>query len=88
MSNCDFNKVALHGCSPVNLLHILRTPFYKNTYVRLLQKFVSLTTNKFEHTRELFRANKILILYQLNVSNNVIFLHDIKVNLSPNVSFQ
>ena len=78
MSNCDFNKVALHGCSP----------FYKNTYGRLLQKFVALTTNKFEHTRELFRANKILILYQLNISNNVIFLHDIKMNLSPNVSFQ
>ena len=39
MSKCDFNKVALqlfeitlrHGCSPVNLLHIFRTPFLKNT---------------------------------------------------------
>ena len=38
---CDFNKVAYcnfieialrHGCSPVNLLHIYRTSFYKNTY--------------------------------------------------------
>ena len=38
---CDFNKVALqlcnfieialrHGCSPVNLLHVFRTPFLKN----------------------------------------------------------
>ena len=35
MSKCEFNKVALHfveislwhGCSPVNLLHIFRTPF-------------------------------------------------------------
>ena len=26
-----------HGCSPVNLLHIFRTPFYKNTYEGLLQ---------------------------------------------------
>ena len=29
MPKCDFNKVA--GCSPVNLLHIFRTPFRKNT---------------------------------------------------------
>ena len=27
---CDFNKVAKHGCSPVSLLHIFRTPIYKN----------------------------------------------------------
>ena len=39
MSKCDFNKVAKQlywnntsaGCSPVNLLHISRTPFSKNT---------------------------------------------------------
>ena len=43
MPQCDFNKVALqhlqhrtshithwHGCSPVNLLQILRPPFYNN----------------------------------------------------------
>ena len=28
----DFIEIALrHGCSPVNLLHILRTPFPRNT---------------------------------------------------------
>ena len=35
MPKCDFNKVAeitsQHGCSPVNLLHIVRIPFHKNT---------------------------------------------------------
>ena len=44
MSKCDFNKVALnvieitlrHGCSPVNLLHIFRTPFPKNASGGLL----------------------------------------------------
>ena len=39
MPKCDFNKVAAsnfieitlrHGCSPVNLLHIFRTPFPEN----------------------------------------------------------
>ena len=43
MSECDFNKVALqleialrHGCSPVNMLYIFRTPFPKITSGRLL----------------------------------------------------
>ena len=41
MPKCDFNKVVKQlycnfGCSPVNLLHIFRTPFYKNTYGGLL----------------------------------------------------
>ena len=36
MLYCNFNKVAFeitlwHGCSPINLLHIFRAPFYKNT---------------------------------------------------------
>ena len=46
MPKCDFNKVALqfteitlqHGCSPVNLLHIFRTPFLKNSSEWLLLK--------------------------------------------------
>ena len=44
MPNYDFNKVAKqfikitlrHGCSPVNLLHIFRTPFPKNISEGLL----------------------------------------------------
>ena len=33
----NFIEITLqHGCSPVNLLHIFRTPFYKNTYRELL----------------------------------------------------
>ena len=34
---CSENMFKLcHGCSPVNLLHILRTPFTKNTFGWLL----------------------------------------------------
>ena len=49
---CDFNKVAKqlyfeiahrHGCSPVNLLHIFRTP--KNTSGRLLLRVEALSIN-------------------------------------------
>ena len=44
MPKCDFSKVAIeitlwHGCSPINLMHIFRTPFLKNTTGRLLLYF-------------------------------------------------
>ena len=49
---CDFSKVASnfieiafqHGCSPVNLLHIFRTHFPKNTSGRLRLDIVILET--------------------------------------------
>ena len=46
MPKYDFNKVAKsqiklrHGCSPVNLLHIFKAPFYKNTSGGLLLYFL------------------------------------------------
>ena len=45
MPKCDlqsnFIEIALrHGCSPVNLLHIFRSPFPENTSERLLLKSV------------------------------------------------
>ena len=40
MLKCDFNKVLRDGCSPVNLLHIFRTPFPKNTAKWLLLKLL------------------------------------------------
>ena len=46
MLKCDFNKVALHGCSPVNLLHIFRTPFPKNTSGQLLQPLFIIETSR------------------------------------------
>ena len=44
---CNFIEIApRHGCSPVNLLHIFRTPFPKNTLGRLLKRH-----SKFERMR-------------------------------------
>ena len=43
MLKCDFNKVAkkcFHGFSPVNLLHIFKTPFTKSTSGWLLLNLV------------------------------------------------
>ena len=57
MRRCDFNKVdkqhfieitLRHGCSPVDLLHIFRTLFPKNTSGRLvldMVEFKSLQVN-------------------------------------------
>ena len=51
MSKCDFNKfieiTLRHGYSPVNLLHIFRTPFPKNTSERLL--LINVHCRKFKH---------------------------------------
>ena len=47
---CNFIKIALwHGCSPVNLLDILRTSFFKNSFGRLL--LIILTPKNIEMTR-------------------------------------
>ena len=51
MPKCNFNEVACnfikitlrHGCSPVNLLHIFRTPFPRNTSEWLLMYLSCLT---------------------------------------------
>ena len=44
ISKSNFIEIAFrHGCSPVNLLHIFRTPFLKNISGRLLLQLRSLT---------------------------------------------
>ena len=54
----NFIEISLrHGCSPVNLLHIFRTPFPKNTSGRLLLKMWSFAIELCE------LKNKILKLY-------------------------
>ena len=45
MLKCDFHFIEitfLHGCSPVNLPHIFRTPFPKNTSRGLVPKMVKI----------------------------------------------
>ena len=39
MPKSDFKKVAHHRCSPVNLLHIFRATFSRNSSGRLLLNF-------------------------------------------------
>ena len=47
----NFTEIILrHGCSPVNLLHIFRTPFPKNTSRRLFLIFPSVCNDDHEIT--------------------------------------
>ena len=56
---CNFIEIALwHGCSPVNLLHIFRTPFPKNTSGRLLVKLDIFKTVKVSITGFSLRFNR------------------------------
>ena len=44
---CNFIEIALrHECSPVNLTHIFRTPFPKNTFEGLLLDFKKITEHE------------------------------------------
>ena len=41
--------------------------------------------DKFAHTREHFKENNILHIYQLTIFNNLLFLHRVKSGKTPNV---
>ena len=67
----SFVEIALqHECSPVNLLHVFRTPFYKSTsgwlFLWLLRLFaISITSTAFsKHSGQLFPRNLFLELHQ------------------------
>ena len=50
MPKCDFNKITLrYGCYPVTLLHILKTPFYKNTSGGLRLQGANATDSQLSH---------------------------------------
>ena len=56
---CNFIKITLrHGCSPVSLLHIFRTPFPKSTSEQLLLLF-------FEHSTKVLVVFPILLIVML-----------------------
>ena len=41
--------------------------------------------NKLAHTWEIFKGNNVLNIYQLNIFNNLLFLHRVKNGKVPNV---
>ena len=92
MPKCDFNKVAgnfieialWHGCSSVNLLHIFRAPFSKNTSERLL--LIYLNENYPQCKTAL--CNSLEILRQiLNFSTNLVLKAKAFAPQSKNIYF-
>ena len=41
--------------------------------------------NKFAHTREIFKEQKILNIYQLNILSNIIFMHRVENKTAPSI---
>ena len=60
---CNFVIITLrHGCSPVNLLHVFRTPFFKNTSGWLLLNsgfFTTVSKNSLSLKRKHFTSQKM-----------------------------
>ena len=55
---CNFIEITLlHGCSPVNLLHIFRTPFPKKTSGWMLLRMPVTTIDSLVHWRNLFNGS-------------------------------
>ena len=79
-SICSYLNYANTACCSTN-----------RTYLRKLQsqqKHAIRTTfheNKFAHTRTYFKGNKILNIYQLNIFDKLLFLHQVKNGKAPNV---
>ena len=78
---CNFMEIVLlHGCSPVNLLHILRTPFIKNTCARLLLNMVNVLEALHISLRK--SATECSMLAEVNyVRSELRYLPDGEVNL-------
>ena len=83
---CNFVEIALrHGCPPVNLLHILRTPFFKNTsgWLLLFRIWLSVkfSTDMINSTREkiefsctnCFRSTVLLVFALATALNKFCF---------------
>ena len=41
--------------------------------------------NKFSHTREIFKEQRILIIYQLNIIGNVVLIHRVENKTVPSI---
>ena len=55
-----------------------------NNFQNIAHGFISLVArNVFRHTREIFKEQKILNIYQLNILSNIIFMHCVENKTAP-----
>ena len=70
---CNFIEIKLrHGCSPVNLLHIFRTSFPRNTFWWLLLKYLAFS----------WVATPITSFLEINLSQILVKVITIKLKIS------
>ena len=90
-SPCNFIEITLrHGCSPVNLLHIFRTPFTKNSSERLLLNTLLFIGLLHSNNQQINIAQKKLRNFLINVcksSETPDFSHLLKKSLTVNFLF-
>ena len=76
---CNFIEMTLwHVCSPINLLHIFRTPFFRNTNGWLLLYFVKLVSIKTllrTHEIQKFRFLNWMENFSIYSTKISIFIH-------------
>ena len=64
-------------------MFLKQSPFEIGIRIRAFR--ITFHENKLAHKREHFKENNILNIYQLNIFNNLIFLHRVKNEKVPNV---
>ena len=79
---CNFIEITLrHGCSPVNLVHIFRTSFPKNTSDGLL-----LTSNNTKSNQNIYCICVLKLISFLDRDNKSVFMFTYKVVIVRNPS--
>ena len=85
---CSYNAPIIHSylnyantawCS-ANRTYLEKLQSQQNHAIRIIFR-----QNKLAHTREHFKENNILNIYQLNIFSNLLFLHRVKNGKVPNV---
>ena len=84
---CNFIEIALrHACSSVNLLHIFRTPFPKNTPGRLLLSLVNSsrkiirTSQNLKHVHIKYYFHEFLIIFCLTIVDSFCLKFDFSLH--------
>ena len=62
-----------------------RTNLYKNNSQQKHAIRIIFNKNKFTDTREIFKEQKILNTYQLNILSNIIFMHRVENKTAPSI---
>ena len=78
-SYINYGSIAWASTNKSNLAKILKQQKHA---IRII-----FNKNRFDHTKELFRSNKILNIYQLNILKNTVFMQQVNIKSAPKVFY-